>query len=103
MAKHAITSVIYDRKGRVLSIGQNSYVKSHPLMAHHGKKVGENHKIYLHAEVASIIKCPDISKAYRILVTRYGKNGLPAMAKPCAICQSAIDATNIKIIDYTIG
>jgi hypothetical protein len=29
--RQAITAIITDKKGRVLSIGQNSYSKTHPL------------------------------------------------------------------------
>ena len=84
-----------------LSIGQNNYLKSHPLQAQHAARVGEPHRIFLHAEISALTRCPDLSKAYRILITRYDKSGKPAMAKPCAICMSAIRATQIKIIEHT--
>jgi hypothetical protein len=35
--RHELTAVIYDRKGNVLSIGKNSYIKTHPLQAIHAK------------------------------------------------------------------
>ena len=38
--KHKITAIIYDKKGRVLSIGQNSYIKTHPYQAKIAKQVG---------------------------------------------------------------
>lgn len=101
MNKHAITATIYDRKGRVLSIGQNNYLKTHPLQAEHAAKVGEPYKIFIHAEVSAITRCSDLSKAYRILITRYDRSGRPALAQPCAICVSAIKATRIKIIQHT--
>lgn len=84
-----------------MSIGQNSYIKTHPMMAEHSRKVGEPHKIYIHAEVAAIVRCPDINKAFRIMITRFGKNGRPALAAPCTVCQSAIAATGIRVIDHT--
>lgn len=96
-----ITAVIYDRRGRVLSIGQNSYVKTHPVQAYHARIVGEPYKQFLHAEIHAIVKCPDISKAYRIFVSRWGINGKPINAKPCKICMSAISSTNIKHIEHT--
>ena len=100
-ARQQITAVIFDKRGRVLSIGQNSYVKTHPLQAHYASKVGLDMKIYLHAEIHAITRCPDLSKAHRILITRYGRNGKPALAKPCPVCQTAIAATSIKIIEHT--
>lgn len=100
-ARQQITAVIFDKRGRVLSIGQNSYVKTHPLQAHYASKVGLDQKIYLHAEIHAITRCPDLSRAHRILITRYGRNGKPALAKPCPVCQTAIEATPIKIVEHT--
>lgn len=101
LKRHAITATIFDRKGRVLSIGQNNYLKTHPLQAEHAARVGEPYKIFIHAEISAITRCPDIRKAHRILITRYDHLGRPALAKPCAICASAIRATQIKIIEHT--
>ena len=96
-----LTAVIYDRRGRILSIGQNSYIKTHPVQAYHARIVGEPYKQFLHAEVHAIVKCPDISKAYRIFVSRWDNNGNPMNATPCPICMSAISATNIKRVEHT--
>ena len=101
MKQHQLTAVIFDKRGKVLSIGQNSYLKTHPEQAKWANKVGRADAIYLHAEIAAIIRCPDISRAHSILVTRYGKNGLPGLAAPCSICASAIAATPIKLIRHT--
>ena len=84
----------------MLSSGQNSYVKTHPLQARIAAVMGEPHKVYLHAEVSALIKC-DWKKAYRILVTRYGKDGSPLVAKPCRVCHQIISMTNIKIVEHT--
>jgi len=100
---HQLTAIIYDRKGRVLSIGQNSYLKSHPVQAHYAAKVGKPNSIFLHAEIHAITKCKDLARAHRILVTRYKSDGSPGLAKPCKICQSAIEAAGIKVVEYTVG
>lgn len=100
MCKQDISAFVYDKRGRLLATGQNSYVKTHPLMAKTATAMGEPHKIYLHAEVAALVKC-DWSKAYRILVTRYGKDGRPLLAKPCKVCHQIITMTSIKVIEYT--
>lgn len=99
--KHELTAIIYDKKGRVLSIGQNSYIKTHPLQAKHAQKVGLPDKQYLHAEVHAIARCKDLTKAHRILITRFGKNGQPMLAKPCPVCQSAIKAAGIDLVEHT--
>jgi deoxycytidylate deaminase len=100
MAQHSVTAIIYDKRNRVLSVGQNSYVKTHPLQAKYAQKFNE-HKVFLHAEVAAIVKCKDLSRAHRISVFRFNKDGTPANAKPCVICQSAIKAAGIELVDHT--
>ena len=100
-SQQTLTAIIYDRKGRVLSIGQNSYIKTHPLQALHARKVGLEHRIYLHAEIAAIVRCADITRAWRMQIIRFGRNGQPANAAPCAVCMSALAATPIREIDHT--
>lgn len=99
--RYEITAIIYDKRGRVLSIGQNSYHKTHPLQSHHAECVGLPEKIYLHAEIHAITKCKQLDKAHRIVVTRYDNEGNTKSAKPCPVCQSAIAATNIKEVVHT--
>ena len=101
-SRQEMTAIIYDRKGRVLSVGKNSYVKTHTLQAHHAKKVGLPDKQYLHAEIHAISKCRDLNKAHRIAVYRYGKNGQPLLAKPCPVCQNAIESVGINVVEWTI-
>jgi len=101
--KQEITAIIYDRKGRVLSVGKNSYVKTHPLQAKHAEKVGLPDKQFLHAEIHAITKCRDLIKAHRIVVTRYDKKGQPLLAKPCPVCQSAIESVGIEVIEWTVN
>lgn len=100
--KYDFTAIIYDKKGNILSIGKNSYVKTHPLQARTAKKVGEPEKIFLHAEISAIVKCRNIDKAHKIVVFRFDKKGKPAMAKPCKVCADAIkNQTPIQVIEHT--
>jgi tRNA(Arg) A34 adenosine deaminase TadA len=96
-----MTAIIYDRKGRVLSVGKNSYVKTHTLQAKHAEKVGLPDKQFMHAEIHAISKCRHLEKAHKIVVYRYGKRGQPLLAKPCPICQSAIESVGIDFIEWT--
>ena len=95
------TAIIYDKRGIVLAIANNSYTKSHPYQANLAIKCKMPDKIYLHAEIAAIIKCKDLSKAHRIDIFRFDYDNNLILSKPCKICQSAIDATNIKIITHS--
>lgn len=99
--KQQITAIIYDRKGRVLAVGQNSYVKTHPLQAKHAAIAGHPKQIYLHAEIHAITKCKDLNKAHKISIFRYDTDGNPALAAPCGICQSAIESSGIKLVEHT--
>ena len=96
-----ITAVIYDKKGRVLSVGKNSYIKTHPLQAKHAYKAGNPLAVFLHAEIHAITRCRDLSKAHKIVVTRVGKSGDYILAKPCPVCMSAIRAAGIEYIEHT--
>jgi deoxycytidylate deaminase len=97
-----ITAIIYDKRGRVLSIGKNSYIKTHPLQNKYCKEAKlDYHKVFLHAEVAAIVRCRHIEKAYKIVITRFNKKGVPVNCKPCAACQLAIAYAGIKVIEHT--
>ena len=100
-ARFSLKAIIYDKRGRVLSIGENSYVKTHPFQVHHANKVGLPHKIYLHAEIHAIVRCRNLSKAHKIVVMRFDKDGNPANAKPCPVCMNAIKESGIENIEWT--
>lgn len=99
--QQTLSAVIYDRKGRVLSVGQNSYIKTHPLQAAHAKKVGRSEKVFLHAEIHAIVRCRDLKKAHKIFISRWDAQGNPVIAKPCPVCMSAITAAGIQQIEHT--
>ncbi len=100
--KQNITAILYDKRGNILSIGKNSYVKTHPLQAKYAKRTGLDKKIFLHAEIDAIVRCKDLSRAYRIVVFRTMANGALGNAKPCPICEAAIAAiSSIKIVEHT--
>jgi deoxycytidylate deaminase len=100
--KHRVTAIIYDKRGRVLSVGQNSYVKTHPLQAKAAQRAGFPEKLYLHAEIHAITRVKDLSRATRIFVARFGRDGKQRLAKPCAVCQRAIEEAGIKNVEYTV-
>ena len=99
--RYNITAIIYDRRGNILSIGKNSYIKTHPLQARYAKQVGEPCKVFLHAEVDAIVKCKNLDKAHKIVITRFLENGTPASARPCKVCAQAIRKTPIQYIEHT--
>ena len=98
--RQRVIATCFDKKGRVLAVGENSYTKTHPLMFTHGKRIGLDDKIFLHAEVQAILRCGD-KKIYSILVERYSADGAPLLAKPCPVCESVIRDFRIPEVMYT--
>ncbi len=88
-------------KGRVVAKGVNQDTKTHPLQARLAELVGLDEKIYLHAEVSALIKCR--SDADTIVVARIGGHSGDELrnAKPCKICELALQQAGIKHIYYT--
>ena len=99
--KHTLTAIVFDKRGRPLSIGQNSYTRTHPRQAAIAAKVGLPEKKFVHAEFVAITKCRDLKKAHKIVIMRYNKQGEPVNAEPCPICMSLIREVNIKVIEWT--
>lgn len=100
-ARQHLSAIIYDKRGRVISVGVNSYIKTHPIQARHAKLVGEEHKVFLHAEIHAISRCKTLEQAHKIVVIRWNKKGEPMYARPCPICMSAIKEAGIKEIEHT--
>lgn len=97
--RYEITAIAYDKRGKVLSVGRNSYTKTHPLQAHYGRKSGRPNAIYLHAELRALLLARE--QVHKLVVLRYDKDGKPAMAKPCPACQLAIREFNVRQVEYT--
>jgi deoxycytidylate deaminase len=92
------TAIIRDKRGKVLSIGKNSYKKSHPYQAHLAAQVGLPEKIFIHAEVDAIIRCRNLRKANSIEVFKLNANSKRMKTIICPICMSAIKEAGIKHI-----
>lgn len=100
MNRHSITAIAHSAKGKVISIGHNSYVKTHPLQASLAQKCGQPQKIYLHAEIDAIIKAKG-AHIHTLKIFRIGKSGQYLNAAPCAICQSAITQFKVTHVIHT--
>ena len=96
-----LKATIYDKRGRVISVGENSYSKSHPLQFQFASEAGRPDAIYLHAEIHALTRLRNWNRAYRIVVERYSNNGEPLSAKPCEICQHALETAGITVVEYT--
>lgn len=99
--QYRLKATIYDKKGRKISTGENSYSKTHPYQIRLAEKAGRPNAIFLHAEIQAIVRLKDRTKAHRILIERYDKQGNPRPAVPCEICTLAIEEAGIKVVEYT--
>ena len=100
--RYVVRATVYDRRGRKIATAENSYDKTHPIQAYFAEKAGKPVCKYLHAEILALLRSRDYTP-HRLYVERYRKDGSPAMAKPCSICDQAIKAWGVKEVTYTVG
>lgn len=94
-----ITALAYDKRGKLLSVGKNSYIKTHTLQAEYAKRVGRDQAIFLHAEIHALVKAREA--VHKLVVLRHDSKGHPANATPCSICQLAIREFGVKEVVHT--
>lgn len=97
--KCRVVAIVTDRRNRILSIGMNSYTKTHPRQFYYAEKAGNRRKIFLHAEIDALIKCRH--KPSKIFVARINSKGDGVMSRPCEVCQLAIKDMGIKEVYHT--
>ena len=72
-------------------------------MRYYARKVGQPYRVYNHSE----IRCLEIAifkmkkQVDKLVVMRYDADGNLKDAKPCSICQYAINDLNIKNVLYS--
>jgi len=87
------------KKNKIISVATNLETKSHPEQAKWASRAGKPNNIYLHAEIACLIKAKD--GADTIIVCRVDKYGHLRMSKPCPICSMALEYAGVKNIVYS--
>lgn len=88
-----VSFVMYGK--RIVSVGRNSYSKTHTMQAKYATMVGETKKRNcLHAEIASLVKIR--GKADSIYVFRVTKSGKWLNSRPCNACALAIQESGLK-------
>jgi len=99
-SKYLIGAVCLDRGGNVISYGFNSYSKTHPLQYHYAQKTQKKERIFLHAEIAAIIRAR--RKIDTLIIARIMYKSLRyGLSKPCPICTLAIMEAGIKNVYFT--
>jgi tRNA(Arg) A34 adenosine deaminase TadA len=94
-----VAAIVTDKRGKIISQATNSYNKTHPLQKEYADKVNRPTKIFLHAEIAALVKCRHIP--HTIYVSRFFRDGKMALAKPCPVCEMALREAGVKKVIYT--
>ncbi len=97
--QYTVYAAIADKKGQIVSIGKNSFIKTHPKQYSYNQ-YRNPHKIFLHAEIDALLKYKS-DNGYVMIIARMTKTGLIRNAKPCIGCFGALQESNIKKIFYT--
>ena len=95
-SRKKVGAVLYNSKKRVIATAVNNDYKSHPRQAWWAHRVGLEEKIYLHAEMACLIRARE--DADTIVVVRLGGHDGKSLrqARPCPICEPALRYAGIK-------
>jgi tRNA(Arg) A34 adenosine deaminase TadA len=91
----------YNKRGHLIARAANSYTRTHPIQAKYAQMAGKPDSIFVHAEVACLLRAGD-TPVHKLVVERYHKaTGQPLNAKPCPICQLAIADWGVEIVEHT--
>ena len=88
-------------KNRVLATATNLETKTHPVQAKLAERVGLHQKIYLHAEIAALVKCRE--ECDTIVVARLGGHSGKELrnSKPCPVCELALREAGVDKVYYS--
>lgn len=92
-------AIAYDKRGKVISIGRNSYVRSNKTQRKYAKLVGKPDSVYLHAEIDALVRAKG-RQIHTMFVSRITPTGY-ALSKPCDICSQALKDFGVKEIKWT--
>lgn len=86
-------------KNRVVATATNLDKKTHPLQARLAERVGVHQKIYLHSEIAALVKCRQ--ECDTIIVARVNSQNKLRNSKPCPICSTALKEAGVSKVYYS--
>lgn len=103
---YRMVAIITNKQNRILSIGLNSYVKTHPKQKYWLERIQCRHRlerVFLHAEMDAITSCDEIHNAHTIYIAGLNRLGNWITARPCEmICFQEIRwNTPIEYCVYT--
>jgi tRNA(Arg) A34 adenosine deaminase TadA len=96
-----VVAVALDKRGRLISIGYNSYVKTHPRQKLFAEACGNPHREYLHAEVSALLRAKG-KPVHELVVARVDSQGNPLPSAPCPVCALASKQFGVKHLTYSL-
>lgn len=96
--RQRLGALCLNERGKVIATGYNKR-KTHPLQARHAKLQDKEEKIYLHAEIAALVKCRE--QPHTMIICRLPRRGGIGLARPCPICQEAMHEAGVQVVKYS--
>lgn len=93
-----IVAMAFDKRGRILSVGVNSYHKTHPFQARYSMIAGNGSQIYIHAEIDALLKAR--AHVHKMVIARYGRHGAHLPSQPCSICLQALMDAGVEELEF---
>lgn len=100
MCKQNVVALAYDKRGKLLAVGRNSYQKTHPIQKKYCHEVGLDHRdmIYLHAEIDVLIKTN--FNAHKVVINRISASGDLLPSQPCGVCMKALIDAGVEELNF---
>lgn len=93
---------LVNKKGQIVAESANSYSCTHTQQYHYAKRVGRPEAVYLHAEMACLLK-DKLRQGVKLYIARVDSKGDSVYSAPCEICALALkDFSNVKSVEYSI-
>lgn len=93
-----VVAMGFDKRGRLLSVGMNSYHKTHPFQAKYSALQGNGDQIYIHAEIDALLKARN--HVHKMVIARYGRTGNQLPSQPCSICLQALMDSGVEELEF---
>jgi len=92
--RQKVWAVITDKRNHIITEAGNNYRRSHPLQKHFMTKAGRYLQEQCHAEIKALSLLQSMRlrvKGAKLFVARSSPSMESRLAKPCVICQEAIN------------
>lgn len=97
MDNQNIVALAYDKHGHLISVGRNSYKKTHPIQYKYATSANRG-QIFLHAEIDALIKAH--FHVHKMVINRIGRTGRLLASQPCSMCLAALMDAGVEELEF---